>query len=160
MRIAMKTKPVSASAINDYVYQVFPNDLNSHRTVFGGRVTEIMDRVAGVVAQRHSGKLCVTRLIDSLCFLAPVKKGEHLIFKAAVNRVWHSSMEVGVKVFAEDPLRGKQRHVVSAYLTFVALNQKHNPTKAIPIIPETDDEKRRYQEADKRRQYRLAQNPR
>ena len=158
----MKSKPASASAINDYVYQVFPNDLNSHRTVFGGRVMEIIDRVAGVVAQRHSGKLCVTRWVDSLCFLAPVKKGEHLIFKAAVNRVWNSSMEVGVKVFAENPLRGKQRHVVSAYLTFVALNQKHRPTKVMPVVPETDQEKRRYREADERRQHRLKtkQNPR
>lgn len=151
----MKGKPVSASAIDRQVHEIFPNDLNDHKTAFGGRIMEITDRLAGVVAQLHSGKTCVTLGIDSVRFLAPALKGELLIFKAAVNRVWRTSVEIGVKVFAKNFKTKKERHVVSAYFTFVAVDRWHRPVKVPPVIPETPEEKRRYQDADERRQHRL-----
>lgn len=88
--------------------------------------------------------------------MAPARSGETLIIKAAVNRTWRSSMEIGVPVAAEDSHNGDSRHVVSAYLTFVALNEAGTPTSVPPISPETDAEKRRYDEAQRRRDARLS----
>ncbi len=151
----MKPKSVAASEIHDQTAVVFPNDLNAYGTLFGGRVVELCDRVAGVVAKRHSGKVCVTLGIDSVRFLAPAKHGDILVFKAAVNRVWKTSLEIGVKVFKEDFRTGQQVHIVSAYFTFVALDDHLKPIEIPPILPETADEKRRYQAAEERRQNRL-----
>ncbi len=95
-------KKVSDSAMSCYPVQVFPGDLNSKGTVFGGRVLAVMDSVAGYVAQKHTNMECVTLAVDSVRFLAPVKQGEILIYKASLNNVWQTSMEVGVKVFAEN----------------------------------------------------------
>lgn len=148
-------RPVAASSVDYYPHEIFPDDLNSQMTVFGGMVLKIADRIAGVVSQRHSGKICVTLLVDSVRFLAPAKQGETLIFKAAVNRAWHTSLEVGVKVIAENYQTGENRHVLSAYFTFVAINKKGRPVKLPPVIPETSDEKRRFENADKRRARRL-----
>lgn len=149
-------KPPSASSIDQNVYKVFPNDLNSKYTVFGGLVMGLCDRTALIVAERHSGSSCVTAAVDSLNFLAPARSGETLIVKAAVNRSWRSSMEIGVYVAAENSHSGDTRHVVSAYLTFVALDSAGKPTNVPPVKPETDDEKRRYKDADRRRAARLA----
>src|SRR3989344_2622028 len=148
----LKAKPVSQSAINDYAYTIFPGDLNASDTAFGGRILEIADRLAAIVARRHSGLLCVTLLVDSIRFIGPATQGEILIFKSAVNRVWRTSMEIGVKVLVEDVKKKKQRHVVSAYFTFVAINKKRRPILVPPVIPGTEEEKRRYAEADQRRQ--------
>src|SRR5665213_3850318 len=95
-------KRVSESAIHDQTYIVFPNDLNSIGTLYGGRVLEQADRVAAVVAKRHSGRVCVTLGVDSVRFLAPARHGDILIFQAAVNHVWRTSMEIGVKVLVEE----------------------------------------------------------
>ena len=152
-----KTKTIKESVVADYPYTIFPNDLNAIKTAFGGRVMEIADRVAAISAKRHSGKICVTLGIDSVRFLEPALEGETLIFKAAVNRVWKSSMEVGVKVLIEDFQTGATRHVVSAYFTFVAINARRRPINVAEIIPETPEEKRRYQEADQRRKLRLGE---
>lgn len=116
---------------------------------------EIADKVAGLVAMRHSGRQCVTAQVDTFRFIAPAKMGEVLIFKAAINRVWCSSMEVGVKVFAINYQIGERRHVVSAYFTLVALSQTGQKECLPEVIPETEDEKRRHQEADERRKRRL-----
>src|SRR3989344_3589201 len=151
----LRSKKVSESVINDYAHLLLPNDLNTMGNAFGGRVVEIADRVASIVARRHSGKSCVTLLIDSLRFLGPATQGEALVFKVAVNRVWNTSMEVGVKVLAENLKTGEQRQVASAYFTFVTINSKNKPVKILPVVPETEKEKRRYQEADERRQERL-----
>src|SRR4051794_29425311 len=148
-------KPVSASAIHDQTAIVFPNDLNTVGTLFGGRVLEQMDIVAAVVAKRHAGRSCVTLGIDSVRFLASARHGDLLIFKAAVNRVWNTSMEVGLKVFAEDFHTMQHKHIVSAYFTFVGVDENLCPVEIAPIIPETEDEKRRFAEADERRQMRL-----
>ncbi|KKU52639.1 MAG: Long chain acyl-CoA thioester hydrolase family protein [Parcubacteria group bacterium GW2011_GWA2_47_10] len=152
----LEPKPVRASAIELYPYEIFPNDLNPNSTVFGGTVLQLMDRIAGMIAQRHSGKVCVTLFIDSVQFLAPARQGDTLIFKGAVNRVWNSSLEIGIKVFAENLRAKTSEHILSAYLTFVALDENGRPTHISPIMPETDDEKRRFEDAEKRRAHRLA----
>jgi acyl-CoA hydrolase len=153
--MSLPGKPVSASAINDQTAIVFPNDLNSLGTLFGGRLIERADVVAAVVAKRHAGLSCVTLGIDSVRFLAWARHGDILIFKAAVNRVWKTSMEIGMKVFADDFQTMERKHIVSAYFTFVGVDEKLCPTEIPPIIPETEDEKRRYREADERREMRL-----
>ena len=144
------------SAIDQNVHKVFPNDLNSEYTVFGGLVMGLCDRTALIVAERHSGRTCVTAAVDSLNFLAPARSGETLIVKAAVNRTWNSSMEIGVYVAAENSHSGERRHVVSAYLTFVALDEAGRPVPVPALRPETDVELRRYEAAERRRNARLA----
>lgn len=149
----LKPKKVSESAVNEHIYKVFPNDLNSYNTVFGGLIMSILDRVALVVAERHSGRTCVTVSVDSMHFLAPAKHGDILIFKGAINKVWHSSMEIGLKVVAQR-FTGELIHILSAYFTFVAIDELGIPVPVAPIIPGTLLEKRRYKEAELRRKLR------
>ena len=148
-------KAPSESAVEQNVYKVFPNDLNSKYTVFGGLVMSLCDRVALIVAERHSGRPSVTAAVDSLNFVAPARAGDTLVIKAAVNRTWRSSMEIGVHVAAEDSHTGETRHVVSAYLTFVALGDGGKPQSVPPVLPQAEDEIRRFKEAGKRREQRL-----
>lgn len=148
-------KPVSFSAIDNQTALVFPNDLNSYGTLFGGRVLELADWLCAVVAKRHTGKVCVTLCLDSVRFLAPAKMGDILILKAAINKTWTTSMEVGIRVCAEDYKKGTKTHIFSAYFTFVALDDELKPTKIPHVIPETDDQKRRFAEAETRRKKRL-----
>lgn len=149
-------KSPAESAIVQNVYKIFPNDLNAEKTVFGGLVMGLCDRTALIVAERHTGRACVTAAVDSLNFLAPAGSGETLIIKAAVNRAWTTSMEIGVHVTAENSRDGERRHVVSAYLTFVAVDDNGKPTSVPPIVPQSDEDKRRYREAGERREARLA----
>lgn len=153
MNIAGKTP--SESAIEQNVYKVFPNDLNSKYTVFGGLVMGLCDRTALIVAERHSGSACVTAAVDSLNFVEPARSGETLVIKASVNRAWNSSMELGVRVLAENTHSGESRHVVSAYFTFVALGENGKPITVPAVVPKTREEKRRFKEADRRRRQRL-----
>lgn len=150
-----KGKHPSESAVEQNVYKIFPNDLNSEYTVFGGLVMGLCDRTALIVAERHSGHSCVTAAVDSLEFLAPARSGETLVVKAAVNRAWRSSMEIGVQVAAENSFQGDRRHVVSAFLTFVALDKNGAPKPVPAVLPETDVERRRYESAGQRREARL-----
>lgn len=150
----MKEKTIRESAVENHTYKVFPNDLNHYDTVFGGLVMSILDRIALVVAERHSGKTCVTASVDSIHFLAPAKRGDILLFSAAINRSWNTSMEIGVKVVAEHYETGEKRHIVSAYFTFVALDENKHPAPVPEVLPETPIEKRRFQEAEMRRQKR------
>lgn len=153
----MQGKSVAESAIHDQTSVVFPNDLNAYGTLFGGRVLDLCDRVAGVVAKRHCGKVCVTLGIDSVRFLAPAKHGDILVFKASMNRVWKTSMEIGLKVFKEDFRTQERVHILSAYFTFVALDDHLKPVEVPPVIPRSSDEKRRYEQAEERRLIRLNQ---
>jgi acyl-CoA hydrolase len=148
-------KAPSESAIEQNVYKIFPNDLNSKYTVFGGLVMGLCDRTALIVAERHSSMACVTAAVDSLNFVAPARSGETLIIKAAANRAWRTSMEIGVHVSAENSHTGESRHVVSAYFTFVALGENGQPVSVPAITPKTRVEKRRFKEAERRRQQRL-----
>ena len=151
----MEGKPVSASAIVDQVVEVFPNDLNPHGTLFGGKVLQIADSLAAIVCKRHSGKVCVTLGIDSVRFIHPAYHGDILVCKCSVNRAWRTSMEVGVKVIAEDFRTLDQKEILTAYFTFVAIDDDHKPVEIIPIIPETEDELRRFEAAEVRRNRRL-----
>lgn len=149
------SKTVATSAIHEQVVEVFPNDLNPHGTLFGGRVMQIVDTLAAIVAKRHSNTVCVTLGIDSVRFLNPAKRGDILICKASVNRAWRTSMEVGIKVIAEDFRTLEQRDILSAYFTFVAVDDDHKPVEVPHIIPETPEEMKRFEEAEVRRQHRL-----
>ena len=148
-------RPVAYSAVREQVYMVFPNDLNANDTVFGGLIMAQMDRYCAVAADRHSAGVCVTVGVDAVHFIAPARGGDVLIFNASVNRAWTSSMEVGCKVEAEKIGGGDRRHVLSAYLTFVAMDAQGRPRPVPPVIPQTAHEKQRYEEAQLRRDLRL-----
>ncbi len=149
------SKTPKESQVNDYVYKIFPNDLNSQGTAFGGTIMGLLDRIALVVAERHSNKVCVTVSVDAVHFLAAAKKGDNLIIQGKINRAWTSSMEIGLKVSAENSFSGQIRHILSAYFTFVALDDLGKPTKVPGVIPENQDERRRFEEADHRRNRRV-----
>ncbi len=108
-----------------------------------------------LAAGRHSRRSAVTAAVDHVSFLQPVHIGQFLILKSSVNRVFHTSMEVGVKVWCEDPRKCEVRHILSAYLTFVALDDSGKPVAVVPVIAETEDEKRRYERAGCYREERL-----
>jgi acyl-CoA hydrolase len=150
-------RTVASSIVREQVYMVFPNDLNSNDTVFGGLIMAHMDRLAAVVADRHACGTTVTVSVDAVHFMLPAKRGDVLVLHAAVNRAWRSSMEVGVRVEAEaiGDNNSKRRHILSAYLTFVAVDANGKPRAVAPLLPETPDEKRRYAEAELRRANRL-----
>ncbi len=114
---------------------VFPNDLNANDTVFGGLIMAQMDRYAAVVADRHAGGVCVTASVDAVHFIAPARRGDVLIFNVAVNRAWNSSMEIGVKVDAQVSDGSNRRHILSAYMTFVALDADGRPRAVPPLQP-------------------------
>lgn len=152
----MKGKPVSYSKIDEQTATVFPNDLNTHGTLFGGRVLEMADWICAIVAKRHTGTDCVTLGLDSVRFLAPAKSGDILIFKAALNRTWKTSMEIGIKVLAHDYKQGQVHQIFSAYFTFVAVGSDGKPVPVPEVIPETSEEKRRFNAAEIRRKGRLS----
>jgi acyl-CoA hydrolase len=142
------------SAAREQVYMVFPNDLNANDTVFGGMIMAQIDRYSVVVADRHAGGVCVTVGVDAVHFIAPARRGDVLIFNACVNRAWGSSLEVGCKVEAELIGGGERRHILSAYLTFVAMSDG-KPRPVPQLLPETPVERQRFEEAGLRRQSRL-----
>jgi len=148
-------KSVSDSAIEGHVYKVFPNDLNAHGTAFGGMIMAKCDRLSLVVAERHSGFVCVTASVDSIHFMAPAKENDTLIFKVSVNCAWRTSMEIGVRVEAENSYTGESKHILSAYFTFVALDQNNTPTTIPALNIQTKVDERRFQKANIRRQARL-----
>lgn len=150
-----RAKNVACTAIENHTYKIFPKDLNTSNFVFGGLVMSILDRISLVVAERHSGRNCVTASVDAMHFLAPAHLGEILLFKAAINRVWRTSLEIGTRVEAENIKNQTKIHVVSAYFTFVALDENQKPTLLPELILETEAERRRYHEAGIRREARI-----
>jgi acyl-CoA hydrolase len=150
-----QARSVSYSAVREQVHQVFPNDLNARDTVFGGLIMAHMDRYAVVVADRHAGGTCVTVGVDAVHFIAPARGGDVLIFNASVNRAWGTSMEVGCKVEAERTFGGGRRHILSAYLTFVSIDENSKPKPVPQLVAESAVERQRFEEAGLRRKSRL-----
>ena len=134
---------------------ILPNDSNNLDTVFGGKVMQYMDLCAAMSAYKFARTAVVTASVDRLDFLAPARVGDMLILKSSVNYSHNTSMEVGVHIDAENVKTGKRRHTASAYLTFVSLDSNGKPQKVDDIIPESDDEKRRYNEGKERHMQRL-----
>lgn len=132
-----------------------PQHANIMGNVFGGVILALVDRAAAVCAIRHSGKQCVTVSVDKVDFREPIHVGELVSAFARVNFAGRTSMEVGVKLIAENVLTGVKRHTNSCYVTYVALDDAGVPTEVPPIVPETADEKRRYDRAAQRRASRL-----
>jgi acyl-CoA hydrolase len=142
-------------SMSEYSEIALPNDANPLGNLLGGRVMHLVDLAGSMAAMRHARRPVVTASIDYMNFLLPVHIGQLLTLRSSVNRVFRTSMEVGVKVLVEDLKTGDVRHTSSAYLTFVALDSSGHPVQMPPVIPETEDEKRRYEEAGKRRTHRL-----
>ena len=143
-------------SISEYSELALPNDASGLGNVLGGKVMHLVDLAGAMAAMRHARRPVVTLSVDQLLFLHPVRVGELIVLRSSVNRVFRTSMEVGVKVTTEKLMTGERRHTCSAYLTFVALDQNQKPTPITPVIPETEEEQRRYRQAGERRQYRLA----
>ena len=136
---------------------MIPQDANPAGNVHGGVVVKIIDEAAGVVAARHSRSNVVTASIDRMDFHQPIFVGDLLFFKASLNFVGRTSMEIGVRVEAENLMTGEVKHAASAYLTYVAIDRKGRPVEVPPLIVETDGERRRFREAKSRREMRLAE---
>lgn len=152
----MQPKTVSDSKVQ-MAQVMFPPDANQAGNVHGGSIMKLIDTAAGIVAMRHCRTNVVTASMDRLDFYEPVFIGELVILRASINYVGGTSMEVGVRVEAENLLTGTVRHTNSAYLTLVSLDESRRPTKAPRIVPETDEEKRRFNEGKARAERRKTQ---
>jgi acyl-CoA hydrolase len=148
-------RPVSASR-TELLEAVLPNDANLLGSILGGRVMHLIDIAAAIAAHRHSRSHVVTASVDYLDFRSPIKVGELILLKSQVNRVFHTSMEIGVEVFSENVLTGKRVHTSSAYVTFVAIDDQGRPHPVPPLILRTASERCRWREAAVRRRIRLA----
>jgi uncharacterized protein (TIGR00369 family) len=154
----METRPVSASRVV-MSRTMQPMDANYRGSVHGGVIMRLMDEAAGTAAARHCRRPVVTVAIDSFSFLAPVALGHLVTAKASVNDAGTTSMEVGVRVEAENVLTGEVTHTASGYLVFVALDDQGRPTQVPAVVAETDDDRRRQHAARERRARRLAGRP-
>lgn len=147
-----KPPRASESVISELM---MPNQVNNLGHVFGGVVLSMVDRVAAVAAMRHAGRVCVTASIDRVDFREPIFAGELVTCNARVNYVGRTSMEVGVQVFAENVLTGQRRHTNTCYLTFVAIDEHGRPVPVPRLLLETDEDRRRFHEGERRRAARL-----
>ena len=136
---------------------IFPADANALGNLFGGRLMQYIDLVGAMAASRHARAITVTVSMDHLDFVAPVRVGDLLILKASVNRAFRTSMEVGVKAMVEDVRQNRLRHVSSAYLTYVAVDRDGIKLEVPQVIPETEHQKRRYEDAGRRREMRAGE---
>jgi len=143
-------------SISEYSEFALPNDANTLGNVLGGKVMHLVDLAAALAAVRHSRCSVVTASVDHMNFLHQIHIGQLIVLRSSVNRVFRTSMEVGVRVEVENLASGEIRHTSSAYLTFVAIDKTDNRVAVPQVIPETEEEKRRYEEAGERRKYRLA----
>jgi acyl-CoA hydrolase len=149
-------RPVSRSS-SELIRWMSIQDANSAGFVHGGVVMRMCDEVAGIAAIRHCGNRVVTAGVDRMTFTEPVHVGELLRCRACVNAVWRTSMEVGVRVEAENAVTSEVRHTSTAYLTMVAVDERGDPMPVPPLIAETQTEERRRREAETRRRNRLAE---
>jgi acyl-CoA hydrolase len=143
-------------SISEYSEFALPNDANTLGNVLGGKVMHLVDLAAALAAVRHARCSVVTASVDHMSFLHPIHIGQLIVLRSSVNRVFRTSMEVGVRVEVENLVSGEIQHTSSAYLTFVALDKSGRRVAIPPVIPETEYEKRRYEDAEERRAYRLA----
>lgn len=141
---------------SEYSEICLPNNTNTLGSMLGGHVMHLVDLCGAIAATRHARGPIVTASVDQMTFLHPVRVGELLLLKSQVNRVFRTSMEVGVKVWVENLQTGEIKHTSSAYLTFVALDGQGNRVVLPPIVAETEEDQRRYDQAAERRAYRLA----
>ncbi|HXZ27542.1 MAG TPA: acyl-CoA thioesterase [Terriglobales bacterium] len=155
----LEARPVRASQ-SEMAEVIMPNDANPLGNLMGGRLMQWIDIAGALAAHRHSRRYVVTASMDHLDFLAPVHVGDLLILRSSVNHAFHTSMEIGVKCWVENYIAGSKRHVSSAYLTFVAIDASGHPVAVPPVVPETVEEKRRYQDATRRREIRQAEQQR
>ena len=151
----LKGKPVRESFVQ-MTEVVLPGHTNQLGTIFGGQLMAWIDIAGSIAAGRHARTVCVTASIDALHFVEPVKLGQYVCIFASVNFTGRTSMEIGVRLEAEEPSTGVRRHVATSYLTFVALDKNGKPLPIPPVLAETEEEKRRYQNAQLRRKSRLA----
>ena len=145
-----------SDSVSEYSETALPTDANPLGNLLGGRIMHLVDLAAAIAAMRHARRPVVTASVDHMNFLHPVHIGQLVTLKASVNRVFTTSMEVGVKVWVEDLINGDVRHTSSAYLTFVALDKDGRRVPIDPVLPESEAEKRRFEEAGERRKHRLA----
>jgi acyl-CoA hydrolase len=156
MGVKLKGKPVSAS-VSEMTEIVLPAQTNPLGKLLGGQVMHLVDMVAAMAAHRHSNSYVVTASVDSIDFRNPINLGEIVNLKSQVNRVFRTSMEVGVEVYSENAMTGERKHTTTAYVTFVAIDEfTKQPKTVAPLIVKTAEERRRYREAAKRREVRLA----
>jgi acyl-CoA hydrolase len=152
----LKGKLVSASA-SEMAEVVLPAQTNALGKLLGGHVMHMVDIVAAMAASRHSNSYVVTASVDYIDFRNPVNLGEIVMLKSQVNRVFTTSLEIGVEVFSENLLTGERKHTTSAYVTFVAIDSQTGlPKPVTPLIIRTAEERRRWREAAARRKIRLA----
>lgn len=149
-----KSKKVSESIVT-MTELVLPHHTNQLGNLLGGQLMHWIDICAALSSAKHSQRVCVTASVDRIDFHHPIKLGNAVTLVASVNRAFKTSMEVGVKVFAESLIEGIRIHTNTAYLTFVSVDENLKPVETFEIIPENDDEKRRFEEALKRRKARL-----
>lgn len=149
----MMPRPVRDSQ-SEMAEIVLPNDANPLGALLGGRLMHWIDLAGAMAAHRHSRQYVVTASIDHLDFLVPVRVGDLVILRSSVNRVFHSSMEVGVKVWVENYIQDTCQHVSSAYLTYVAVDNAGHHLPVPPVVPESNEQQRRYEDAGRRRQIR------
>ncbi len=155
----MQPRPVALSK-SEMTEIVLPHNANPLGNLLGGHLMHLIDLTGALAAHRHSRSYAVTASMDHLDFLAPVHVGDVLILRSSVNRAFKTSMEVGVKCWVESYIAGTKRPVASAYLTFVALDASGPPVAVPPAVPETEEEKRRYEDAARRREMRQAESGR
>ena len=136
---------------------VLPNDANPLGALLGGRLMHWIDLAGALAAHRHSRNHVVTASVDHIDFLVPVRVGDLVILRSSVNRVFHTSMEVGVKVYVENYIADTAQHVASAHLTFVAIDRAGKRVPVPAVIPETDEQRRRYDDAGRRREIRRSE---
>jgi acyl-CoA hydrolase len=154
--IHLKGKPVSASR-SEMTEIVLPAQTNPLGKLLGGQVMHLVDMAAAMAAHRHSNCYVVTASVDYIDFRNAVSLGELVILKSQVNRVFHTSLEVGVEVFSENVLTGEKKHTTTAYVTFVAIDEyTRKPKPVAPLTVKTAEERRRFREAGERRKVRLA----
>ncbi len=149
-----------ASTQSETTEIILPNDTNMLGHLLGGRLMQFIDLTAAMAAYRHSRSPVVTAAMDHIDFIQPVHLGDLVTLRSSVNRAFTTSMEVGVKVWAENPRTGAVVHVASAYLVFVAIDEQGRPQMVPRLLPETPDEIRRYEDALRRRKYREAESAR